>query len=207
MNRNDLTALNNLLSEIPTHKTLTAFDSKGINYYAIDLNSQAISNGETGELTTQVSGDSFSRDTLTPIIDCLNHNSFFPLIFKKRNESRYSPYSLNFRITYKCNIQCRHCYNSSNSKESICIDQSSALRAIKEGFDYGIRSMSITGGEPLLYPSLVIQMLKSAIELGYQAVSFKSNGFWGKSIKKTEEMYAEFNDIGFRPPIGGLEAV
>ncbi len=158
---------------------------------------------EVASTMLNFSDSQICNDIFIPFIKELPHDNSIPLIFKK-NETKYAPYTINFRITYKCNIQCRHCYNNSNNKETICIDRDAALKVIKEGFDFGIRRMSITGGEPLLYPKLVLEMLKTAIDLGYENVSFKSNGFWGKTLKSAEKLYSELKGIGFAYPVGGL---
>lgn len=51
----------------------------------------------------------------------------------------------------KCNLACEHCYlnASKDGKNELSLDL--VLRTLKEADELGIRSVQITGGEPLLY--------------------------------------------------------
>jgi radical SAM protein with 4Fe4S-binding SPASM domain len=122
----------------------------------------------------------------------------------KTDQIKYVPYSINFRLTYKCNLRCRHCYNNANSNETIYIDREAASRVINEAYRYGIRSLSLTGGEPFLYPKLALDMFQEAISLGYEKVSIRTNGYWGSSIETAEDMYSKLSAIGFKPPVGHI---
>lgn len=68
----------------------------------------------------------------------------------------YTDFTLQFHITHRCNLRCRHCYQDDYSAfESLddmklVLDQYSALLR-----EYGCRGMlNITGGEPLTHPEL-----------------------------------------------------
>lgn len=60
------------------------------------------------------------------------------------------PSRMIIEITDKCNLNCIHCF--ANKKDND-LDYSEWINIIQKSIDEGISSISITGGEPLLYPS------------------------------------------------------
>jgi|GEM_PF-2397236 len=78
---------------------------------------------------------------------------------------RYSaPFTLQFEITYRCNLRCIMCYNSSGilggfaSKVSELTDEQ-WLKVAEEGCKMGVMEVIISGGEPLLRRRLVFRLL------------------------------------------------
>jgi len=112
----------------------------------------------------------------------------------------YDPQSLTIRITYKCNIGCRFCYNTSLLGSDITLDEERMLTMIREAREAGITRMGISGGEAFLFAKQVVNMIKLAKEIGFTTVSIVTNGFWGKSEKSTENLLAMLKDAKFGPP-------
>lgn len=54
----------------------------------------------------------------------------------------------------RCNLQCRHCYSTSGPRESDVLAPAMVEAAIDDAAALGWRYVSISGGEPLLYPGL-----------------------------------------------------
>lgn len=116
----------------------------------------------------------------------------------------YKPQHLNFRVSYKCNIFCKHCYNSSSNKEQGFIDKKVALKVITQAYKYGIKTLGLTGGEPMLFPDIINAMIKKATDLGYTKINITTNGYWGKTLKGATDTLNELNSIGFKPGVGFL---
>jgi Fe-coproporphyrin III synthase len=53
-----------------------------------------------------------------------------------------------------CNFRCDHCYSSSSPLASQHLDRSFVLSTIENAHSLGYKNLSISGGEPLLYPYL-----------------------------------------------------
>ncbi len=73
-----------------------------------------------------------------------------------------------------CNLNCLHCYSSSSPKERGFLDADILGNTLSEAVDEGYNYLSISGGEPLLYPSL-IELLDQGKSLGFKT-AVTSNG-------------------------------
>lgn len=60
------------------------------------------------------------------------------------------PSRMIIELTDRCNLKCIHCF--ANKKDND-LDYKEWVKIIQKSIDEGISSISITGGEPLLYPS------------------------------------------------------
>jgi Fe-coproporphyrin III synthase len=66
----------------------------------------------------------------------------------------YAPKVLQLHPTRRCNLRCLHCYSSSAPTENSALDATLLLGAIADASAHGYNTVSISGGEPLLYPGL-----------------------------------------------------
>jgi len=58
-----------------------------------------------------------------------------------------------WQCTYKCNLECIHCYAAYNPHELLTTKEAKSL--IKQASDLGVKSFVFTGGEPLLRPDIL----------------------------------------------------
>jgi MoaA/NifB/PqqE/SkfB family radical SAM enzyme len=65
----------------------------------------------------------------------------------------------------RCNLACAHCYSASSPWSTTTLDVGLLCDAIRDAADLGYRTVSVSGGEPLLYPELAA-VLSFARELG-----------------------------------------
>ena len=54
----------------------------------------------------------------------------------------------------RCNLECAHCYMEGSPRRHERLALDAVLRAIGECCSLGVTNISVTGGEPLLYPEL-----------------------------------------------------
>jgi MoaA/NifB/PqqE/SkfB family radical SAM enzyme len=54
----------------------------------------------------------------------------------------------------RCNLRCRHCYSSSGPEERDSLPVALLREALRDAAVEGYRALSVSGGEPLLYPDL-----------------------------------------------------
>ena len=66
-------------------------------------------------------------------------------------------------LTNKCNLKCFYCYNESNSKNDIFLEFGKYLEILKVLRDNNVRSIVLSGGEPLLHPRIV-EILNQTIQ-------------------------------------------
>ncbi|MDD2498356.1 MAG: radical SAM protein [Desulfitobacteriaceae bacterium] len=73
---------------------------------------------------------------------------------------------LNIELTNQCGLQCAHCSSSSSFDGTDYIAPNRVLRLLDEGKKLGAKCLSISGGEPLLYPYLN-EIIEYANTTGY----------------------------------------
>ncbi len=69
-------------------------------------------------------------------------------------------------ITDRCNASCAFCGLSCSPKNHRVMSWELAKNLLDQAARLGFQRVSLSGGEPLLYPELVIQILSYARELG-----------------------------------------
>lgn len=112
----------------------------------------------------------------------------------------YTPKSLALRVSYKCNIGCRFCYNISLPNSDIVMDEEKLLSVIEQGRENGFTSVGFSGGEIFLFASSLYKCVRRAREVGYRGISIVTNGYWGKSLESTKKTLAALVEAGFAPP-------
>jgi radical SAM protein with 4Fe4S-binding SPASM domain len=125
-------------------------------------------------------------------------------------DTRY-PFFLQWHLTEKCNLRCRHCYQQSPSGEMVCEDVCQAIDDIAVAIEnwalhYEIEvapSIHFTGGEPFLRGDL-FDILHHARRRGF-TTSLLSNGtlITGDIARKIRE--AEVEDV--QVSLDGMETV
>lgn len=75
----------------------------------------------------------------------------------------------------RCNLACLHCYSDSSPQATAQLSREQALQAIRLAAHWGYGALSVSGGEPLLYPWLA-DCLRQARELG-MSTAVVSNGW------------------------------
>ena len=78
---------------------------------------------------------------------CLSKERFY-----KKNLFLDSPIKVQWKITNKCNLRCKHCYLGELSQETL--SSSKLLEVARKIIDSGVLEVTITGGEALLVENL-----------------------------------------------------
>lgn len=77
-------------------------------------------------------------------------------------------------ITNKCNLRCKHCYNSRGDIQNDCISITDFERLIKEAFELGVIYIDVTGGETFSH-SMALKLISLASENG-MIINLYTNG-------------------------------
>lgn len=75
----------------------------------------------------------------------------------------------------RCNLACSHCYSASSPARSTVLPVEQMIAALPALRDQGFSVLSLSGGEPLLYPGLA-RLSDAARTMGFAVVAI-SNGF------------------------------
>lgn len=94
-----------------------------------------------------------------------------PCFFGTRPDGMYAA---TYEITNTCNLSCKHCMNSSGKESFPGLPLQDSLALIDEMYDAGVRSLYISGGEPLTYPG-IDSVLRFCHEKGFK-LSLATNG-------------------------------
>ncbi|WBK01120.1 radical SAM protein [Methylocystis parvus] len=82
--------------------------------------------------------------------------------------------TIHLHPTRLCNLTCRHCYSHSSPHRRSHLDLATLLRALAALRGEGYEQLSVSGGEPLLYPRLDA-LVSAAQDQGYR-LSLITNG-------------------------------
>lgn len=93
--------------------------------------------------------------------------------------------------TRLCNLACLHCYSESGPKEKAALGLDELQRALPALKAEGYAQISLSGGEPLVYPHL-IALIDYAHSYGFR-VTMITNGFFTNA--KMEEVSARLDGI------------
>eukprot|EP00045_Choanoeca_perplexa_P019518 m.3048 g.3048 ORF g.3048 m.3048 type:complete len:324 (+) comp4405_c0_seq1:63-1034(+) len=91
----------------------------------------------------------------------------------KHRVQRGYPYSVNFHFTRKCNYNCHFCFHTEINSKVPPINE--ALNVLDEFYAHGMNKLNIAGGEPLLYPKYVSEIVQHAKQQLGITVSIVSN--------------------------------
>lgn len=101
-------------------------------------------------------------------------------------------------VSYKCNARCRHCFLSAGPDHSRVISRERALTLIGEACELPeIDHLFLEGGEPFLFPELVLELVEAA-SLGGLWVGMLSNGFWAHSRSAAVDRLTPLAAAGLR---------
>jgi hypothetical protein len=85
---------------------------------------------------------------------------------------------------YFCTSRCRHClYNCSPNREKAYIDPDTAEKCFMRILELGCRSLHIGGGEPMLRPENLENILKVANKVGIKIDYVETNSSWFKDTE------------------------
>ncbi|MEQ1868675.1 MAG: nucleotidyltransferase family protein [Vicinamibacterales bacterium] len=86
-------------------------------------------------------------------------------------------------VTRRCNMTCAHCSVESGPAVGSEPTEGQLLDWMRQAAAAGVRTLRITGGEPMLRESVVLKLIRECRRLGV-ATAINTNGFWGYSPEK-----------------------
>jgi len=100
--------------------------------------------------------------------------------------------SLDIELTHRCNLRCVYCYGEFGEKCRHELSQDEIIRVIDEAISLGLRTLTLTGGEPLL-DKRYFNIAEYAVEHGVSVLLF-TNG-----TLLTEQVSARLMELRVSP--------
>jgi len=98
---------------------------------------------------------------------------------------------------FSCNATCSHCLIQSNPRRRGKLDPAVATEILQQGAEYGKSFLDLSGGEIMLFPQEVLEVTRTARDLGYYVV-MNTNGFWARTPEVARTTLSELKDAGMR---------
>jgi radical SAM protein with 4Fe4S-binding SPASM domain len=86
----------------------------------------------------------------------------------------HSPFLVVWNFTYKCNLNCKHCYSDAGENPRKELSTGEALKVVDQIADFGVTSLAFSGGEPLMKKDF-FEVAEHAVKSGLY-VSLATNG-------------------------------
>ncbi|MEM1589414.1 MAG: radical SAM protein [Candidatus Bathyarchaeia archaeon] len=86
----------------------------------------------------------------------------------------YAPFLVVWDFTYRCNLNCKHCYSNASVYAGKELETKEALKVVDQLADFGVVSLAFSGGEPLMRKDF-FEVAKHAVNSGLY-VSLATNG-------------------------------
>ena len=114
---------------------------------------------------------------------------------------------IEFVITNACTGKCKHCSEGDHSVCAERIDPEIAADSVRKiASEYGIKTVMVFGGEPLLYTDAVYSVMKAAKELNIPKRQIITNGYFTKSAEKICEVASELAALGVNDLLLSVDA-
>ncbi|MDD5192482.1 MAG: radical SAM protein [Candidatus Nanoarchaeia archaeon] len=110
-----------------------------------------------------------------------------------KDEKTYNVY---FRITDKCNLECKHCCYDCGPKGDSML--SSNIKKVVDNIPAGVKDFELTGGEPFVVKPLLYEALSYIQSKKFPKISVivQTNGFWIKDEDSNYKILKELCDLG-----------
>jgi len=86
----------------------------------------------------------------------------------------HAPFLVVWNFTYKCNLNCKHCYSEAGNISKMELSTEEAMKVVDQIADFGVTSLAFSGGEPLLRKDF-FEVARHAVDAGLY-VSVATNG-------------------------------
>lgn len=108
-----------------------------------------------------------------------------------------TPSYMAIMVSRRCNMSCGHCSVESGPYLKGEPSEAELLGYVRQAAAAGVRSLQITGGEPMLREKAVLRLLRECHRLGI-ASQMTTNGFWGKSLAGARRHLKALRRAGLR---------
>jgi len=104
--------------------------------------------------------------------------------------------SLGLHITDRCNAKCLHCAFGCGPKIEGSMGLKEAKRYVADAKTLDTETVCISGGEPMLYPSLVEKIVSESSRLSFSEIWLFTNGFWALDMHSAHAITEKLSELG-----------
>jgi hypothetical protein len=104
--------------------------------------------------------------------------------------------ALGLHITDRWNARCQHCAYHCGPEAKGIIKFNEVKEYLRQASKQGIDMLCISGGEPMLFPRLVTQVVAEAKKFRMRNIWLFSNAFWASTPRVTEKKLAQLKKAG-----------
>jgi organic radical activating enzyme len=97
--------------------------------------------------------------------------------------------------TFACNAACDHCVVESSPKRKQKLDPATAIEILRTGAQYGKSFLDISGGEAMLFPKEIMEVMNAARDLGYY-ICLNTNAFWARTPADARAVLTDLKAAG-----------
>jgi radical SAM protein with 4Fe4S-binding SPASM domain len=109
---------------------------------------------------------------------------------------------LTIHITSKCNLHCKHCYVGDMSISTFSIEELGAI--LEEAYQMNVLNLSLTGGEPFLYPVTIEFLIEKCLKYGMRIENIFTNANLLENTRGVVNQLIEAFDLTFYVSVDGL---
>ena len=114
---------------------------------------------------------------------------------------------IEFVITDACTGRCKHCSEGYHSTRGIFIDPTVAANAVGAVCaEYDVRTVMCFGGEPLLYPDAVFEIIGTATALNVEKRQVITNGYFSSDEGVIADIAGRLADCGVNDLLISVDA-
>ena len=114
---------------------------------------------------------------------------------------------IEFVVTYACTGRCKHCSEGNHTSKGEFIDPHIAADAVRRiSAEYGIETVMTFGGEPLLYPDTVYEIINAAKEMKVPRRQVITNGYFSENKDRIREVAERLSDCGVNDLLLSVDA-
>ncbi len=107
----------------------------------------------------------------------------------------HAPFLVVWNFTYKCNLNCKHCYSEAGKNPKPELSTQEAMKVVDQIAEFGVTSLAFSGGEPLMRKDF-FEIARHAVEAGLY-VSLATNGTLlnKENTKKLKEIGLHYVEV------------
>ncbi len=138
---------------------------------------------------SKILSDSYTRRALKSIVAGFVDYGF------NRPLSIHAPLLVVWNFTYKCNLNCKHCYSDAGKLSKNELSTKEAMNVVDQIADFGVTSLAFSGGEPLMRKDF-FEVAAHAVDSGLY-VSLATNGTLlnKETVKKLKEIGLNYVEV------------
>jgi radical SAM protein with 4Fe4S-binding SPASM domain len=116
----------------------------------------------------------------------------------------YELKELKIEVTYRCPLQCVHCSSDAYPNNPCEMSYDLCRSIIDEAHLMGIKTLAISGGEPLIWAGLS-EIIKHCTELGIDTAIYTTGNNFEKS-RACNDIFSELHDCGLKKAVFSVYA-